>query len=320
MRPIAAALALISFYMAAPTPTCAQQMSGTVKLIVGFAPGGGNDILARLIADQLGARDNANFIVENRPGANGVVAVNLVRRAEPDGRTVLIGPSSAMTVNPILLKTATYDPLRDFAPVAMVGAFPLIIVVKGDSSIRTLADLVEAAKARPHEVRYSSAASSFQRATEAFAERAGIKLQNIPYRGSAPAAVAVLGNEVTVDFGDVSAVLPLVQSGQMRALAVTTQQRIPSLPDTPTVAESGFPDFSMVFWSGLFLPAGTPETIRAEFERQLREIVDTPTMKQRMQSLGMEPSFMPGAKFKATIETDLKTYRRLADAAGIAPE
>lgn len=320
MKPISLVFALLSLCFACQAPARAESLSGIVKLIVGFAPGGGNDILARLLAENLAGRYKASFIVENRPGANGIIAIDAVKRAEPDGRTLLIGPSSAMIANPILLKNISYDPIRDFAPVAMVGSFPLVIVVKADSPIKTLADLVAAAKSRPGELNFSSAASSFQLATEAFMQRAGIKMQNVPYKGSAPAATAVLSNDVSVNFGDVSAVLPLVQGGQMRALAVTTRERIRGLPDTPTVAESGYPEFEMVFWSGLFLPVGVPEAVRTELERQVKEITATPAMRERMGSLGMEPSFMPGADFQARMKRELETYRQTADAAGITPQ
>lgn len=310
----------LALFAAAILPAHAQYPAGPAKLIVGFAPGGGNDILARIVAEKLQMRYGGSFIVENRPGANGVIAIDAVKRAPADGLTILVGPSSGMTVNPIVLKTIPYDPVTDFDAVAMVGLFPLIVVVNANAPIKSLAELVAQAKAKPGEVNYASAASSFQVATEAFAQRAGIKLMNIPYRGSAPAATAVITNDVAVNFGDISAVLPLIQGGQLRALAVTTPQRIPSLPDVPTIAESGYAGFEMAFWSGLFVPAGTPAAIRNELQAEVQKIVAMPDVIAKMKTLGVEPSFTTGEQLKQRVQREIDLFRKVAEGAGIKPE
>jgi tripartite-type tricarboxylate transporter receptor subunit TctC len=312
--------ALFALTVTAAAPAQAQYTAGTTRMVVGFAPGGGNDILARILAEKLQAHFGANFIVDNRPGANGIIAIEAVKRSEPNGQTILVGPSSGMTFNPIILKEIPYDPVKDFEPIAMVGSFPLIVVVKADSPLKTLQDLVALAKSKPGAINYSFAASSFQVATEAFTQRAGIQMQNVPYRGSAPAATAILTNDVTVNFGDSSAVLPLIQGGQLRALAVTTAKRIPGLPDIPTIAESGYPDFEMVFWSGLFLPAGTPEPMRASLQDEVEKIVAMPDVIDRMKKLGIESSFMPGPALGAKMKADIASYRKIADTAGIKPQ
>jgi len=301
-RLLVAALFAAAALAGSQSPAVAQYPSGPAKLIVGFAPGGGNDILARIVADKLQAHFGKPFVVENRPGANGVIAIDAVKRSTPDGLTL------------------PYDPVKDFEPIALVGSFPLIVVVKADSPIKSLQDLVAKAKAVPGTINYSSAATSFQVATEAFAQKAGIKMMNIPYRGSAPAATAVVTNDVAVNFGDSSAVLPLIQGGQMRALAVTTAKRIPSLPDVPTIAESGYPGFEMVFWSGLFLPAGTPEDIRKALETEVGKIVAMPDILARMKTLGVEPTFAPGAALGARIKSEIELFRTVADSAGIKPQ
>lgn len=319
-RLLVAALFAAAAIAGSQSPAAAQYPSGPAKLVVGFAPGGGNDILARIVADKLQAHFGKPFVVENRPGANGVIAIDAVKRSTPDGLTLLVGPSSGMTVNPVVLKTIPYDPVKDFEPVALVGSFPLIVVVKADSPIQSLQDLVARAKAAPGTINYSSAATSFQVATEAFAQKAGIKMMNIPYRGSAPAATAVVTNDVAVNFGDVSAVLPLIQGGQMRALAVTTAKRIPSLPDVPTIAESGYPGFEMVFWSGVFLPAGTPEDIRKALETEVGKIVAMPDILARMKTLGVEPTFAPGAALGARVKSEIEMFRTVAEGAGIKAE
>ncbi|MEW6453327.1 MAG: tripartite tricarboxylate transporter substrate binding protein [Pseudomonadota bacterium] len=315
-----AILALFALMFATHAGAQTQYPSSTVRMVVGFAPGGGNDILARILAERFGAHYAAGFIVDNRPGANGMIAIEAVKHATPNGLSILVGPSSGMTFNPILLKEIPYDPINDFAPVAMVGSFPLLVVVKADSPIKSLKDLVDLAKAKPGAVNFSSAATSFQMATEAFTQRAGIQMLNVPYRGSAPAATAVLTSDVSVNFGDVSAVLPLIEGGRLRALAVTTEKRIPSLPNVPTIAESGYPGFEMVFWSGLFLPAGTPEPIRASLEVEVQKILAMPDVLDRMRKLGVEPSFMPGLALSAKMKADIEVYRKIADAAGIKPQ
>ncbi len=317
---LVAALFTATAFAGSLSPAAAQYPSGPAKLVVGFAPGGGNDILARIVADKLQAHFGKPFVVENRPGANGVIAIDAVKRSTPDGLTLLVGPSSGMTVNPVVLKTIPYDPVKDFEPIALVGSFPLIVVVKADSPIKSLQDLVAKAKAAPGTINYSSAATSFQVATEAFAQKAGIKMMNIPYRGSAPAATAVVTNDVAVNFGDSSAVLPLIQGGQMRALAVTTSKRIPSLPDVPTIAESGYPGFEMVFWSGLFLPAGTPEDIRKALETEVGKIAAMPDILARMKQLGVEPTFAPGAALGSRVKSEIELFRTVAAGAGIKAE
>lgn len=294
--------------------------SGTVKLTVGFAPGGGNDILARILAEKLQESFGKPFIVENRPGASGVIAVDTVKRATPDGLTLLVGPSSAMTVNPVVLKSVSYDPVKDFTPIAMIGYFPLIVAAHPSVPAQTLAELIALAKAEPGRVTYSSAASSFQIVTEHFAQQAGIKLQNVPYRGSAPAVLGVVGNEVAFTFGDIAAVLPQIQAGKLKALAVTTAKRIPSLPDVPTVAESGVPGFDMALWSALFAPAGTPPDVVSKLESEVRRIVALPDVQTRMKALGVEPSGTPGAAIPKQIATEIDMFRRVAETSGIKPE
>jgi tripartite-type tricarboxylate transporter receptor subunit TctC len=179
--------------------------------------------------------------------------------------------------------------------------------------------LISAAKSQPGKINYSSASSSFQLATEMFAQQAGVKLQNIPYRGSAPAVAAVIANDVSLTFGDVATILPFIQNGQLRALAVTTAARIPSLPDIPTVAEAALPGFEMVIWSALFAPAGTPAKITAQLEQDIARIVAMPDVAERLKTLGVEPAGLPGAQLQNRISKELAAFRKVADAAGMKP-
>lgn len=291
--------------------------SGTVKLTVGFAPGGGNDILARVLAEKLQEAFGKPFVVENRPGASGVIAVDTVKRAAPDGLTLLVGPSSAMTVNPIMLKNVSYDPVKDFTPIATIGYFPLIVAAHPAVPAKTLTELIALAKAEPGKINYSSAASSFQIVTEFFAQRAGIKLQMVPYKGSAPAVLGVVANEVAFTFGDIAAVLPQIQAGKLKALAVTTAKRVPSLPDVPTIAESGLPGFDISLWSALFAPVGTPAQIVSKLEREVRRIVALPDVRARMSTLGVEPAGTPGAELPKRITDEIEMFRKVAEESGI---
>jgi tripartite-type tricarboxylate transporter receptor subunit TctC len=319
---LVAAAAVVTIAPLAASPALHAQdayPTGTVKLVVGFAPGGGNDILARIVADKLQQHYGKPFIVDNRPGANGLLAIDAVKRSPPDGSTLLVGPSSAMTVNPIVLKTVPYDPVTDFVPIAMVGIFPLIVAVHPSFPAQSLKELIAVAKARPGSINYSSASSSFQLATEMFAQQAGVKLQNIPYRGSAPAVAAVIANDVSLTFGDVATILPFIQNGQLRALAVTTAARIPSLPDIPTVAEAALPGFEMVIWSALFAPVGTPAWITAQLEQDVARIVAMPDIAERLKTLGVERAGFSGAQLLARISKELAAFRTVADAAGMKP-
>jgi tripartite-type tricarboxylate transporter receptor subunit TctC len=304
------------------TPANAQNSypTGPVHLTVGFAPGGGNDILARLLAEKLQESFGKSFVVENRPGASGVIAVDAVKRSAPDGLTLLVGPSSAMTVNPVLLKNVTYDPVKDFAPIAMVGVFPLIVAVHPSVPANSLQELVALAKAEPGKIDYSSAASSFRIVTEHFAQQAGIKLNHVPYKGSAPAVLGVVAGDVSLTFGDIAAVLPQVQAGKLKALAVTTAKRVPSLPNVPTIAESGYPGFDMALWSALFAPAGTSPDVVKRLEGEVIRIVGLPDVQKRMKTLGVEPSGLPGAALKGRIESEIATFKKVAEGAGIKPE
>jgi len=317
------ARALICLWLAAlPAAAFAQESypSGTVRLIVGFAPGGGNDILARIMAEKLQEAFGKPFIVENRPGASGVIAVDAVKRAAPDGLTLLVGPSSAMTVNPVILKSISYDPVKDFAPIAMVGVFPLIVAANPQVPVNSLAELIALAKAEPGKINYSSAATSFQIVTEYFAQRAGIKIQNIAYKGSAPAVLGVVAGEVSLTFGDIAAVLPQVQGGKLKALAVSTEKRVPSLPDVPTIAQSGVPGFNIALWSALFAPAGTPPEIVKKLETEVIRIVALPDVQARMKGLGVEPAGTPGAGLPKQIADEIAMFRKVAETSGIQPE
>lgn len=318
---ILAALAVCTIAVAAIRPALAGTYPDrAVRIVVGFPPGGGNDVLARLLAERLQAQLRQPFVVENRPGANGFIAFDTVKRARPDGYTLLIGPSSGMTVNPAVYKKLPYDPIADFAPISMIGGFPLVVVVNPGSPYRTLRDLIQAAQAKPGSVDYGSAATSFQLATEMFAQQAHIEFNHIPYKGSAQVVQAVLGRQVPMTFGDSAAVIPQIKAGALRPLAVTTAHRIDSLRDVPTVEESGVAHYEMILWSGIFAPAHTPPAVIATLQAAVQKAVRTPEMKASLSKLGIEPIGSSSAELAATIRKQISQYKAVAKKAEISIE
>lgn len=291
-----------------------------VSVVVGFPPGGGNDVLARLLAARLQADLGQPFVVDNRPGAQGFIAFGAVNKAAPDGYTLLIGPSSGMTVNPAIYKQLPYDPLTDFAPVSLIGEFPLVVTVNPKTPYRTLADLLAAAKKTPGAIDYASAATSFQLATEMFAQQAGIDLNHIPYKGSAQAVAAVLGDQVPLTFADSAAVTAQVREGALRGLAVTSRDRVATLPDIPTVSEAGLPGFEIVLWSGLFAPAGTPEPILEKLQQSVSKALQDPAMRERLETLGIIPVGSTSQELADTMKRQIEEYTQVARTAGISAD
>lgn len=300
-------------------PAAAQQNypAKPVEMIVGFPPGGGNDVLTRIVAEKLQASLGQPFVVMNKPGANGFIAFDAVKRAAPDGYTLLVGPSSGMTVNPAVYDKLPYDPIADFEPVSMVGGFPLFVVTHPDSPIKTIGDLVAQAKKKPGDLTYGSAATSFQLATEMFAQRAGVSLYHIPYQGSGKVVQAVIAKEVPLTFADAAAAVPQINGKRLRAIAVSTSKRVSSLPDVPTVAESGVPGFEIVLWSGVFAPAGTPPAIVQKLQSEIARIVQQPDVVARLQKLGVEPIGSTSEELRDAIKSQIAQYKAVAKAADI---
>ncbi|MCY1221883.1 hypothetical protein D9M68_594770 [compost metagenome] len=263
-RHLAATLALLAFPAAfAATLALAQAdyPNRPVKIIVSLPPGSGSDTTARFIAQQLGERFRQPFVVENRPGANGFIGARAAAEAAPDGYTLFIGSNSSMVTNAALFKSLPYDPVKDFVPVERIARFAMVVVVPSTSPHRTLADLVDAARKAPGKLNYAAGSAGYQVYIELFHERFGIKGNAISYKGTAPAMTDVAAGNVDYSIGEISAVLPLIRAGRMRALAVTDSRRLKELPQVPTVAESGAPGFEVTAWTGLFAPAKAPAPV-----------------------------------------------------------
>lgn len=292
VRSFALGFSLLAGAFASPMAGAQEAAARSTKLVVGFSPGGPVDQSARLIAEQLAASTKANFIVENRPGANAQLAAMQVKNAPADGSTIFVSSSSAITMNPTLFaKTITYAPDRDFTAVASLVEMPLILVVNATDpkmqSVRSLKDLVELAKRTPQGLNYGSSGNGglVHIAFELLAARTGTKLVHIPYKGTASAQAAILAKEVDMNF-DALAVMPHIRAGTLRPLAISSNRRLAELPDVPTVEELGYGEFNVASWVGLFVPKATPRAVVEKLNADVNAALRIPEFRERMSKVG----------------------------------
>src|SRR5690349_2973853 len=228
-----------------------------IRLVVGYSPGGGNDLIARIVGAKLQDKLGQPIVIDNKPGAQSIVAAELVAKAQPDGYTLLVAPSGPMTINPAVYAKLAYAPDKDFAPISLLAEFPLLLVVGADQPIKSVRELIDYGRAQPDKANYASSATPFQLASELFNQRTGSKFQHIPYRGSGDAAQAVASGQVLMTIADTGPIAGLLSAGKLRALAITTDKRDAAFPDVPTLAEAGVPGVQVSLWTGLVAPAGT---------------------------------------------------------------
>lgn len=290
----------------------------TIVLLVPFAPGGPTDIIARILADSFSQSLKQSVIVENRPGAAGNLGMGVAARATPDGYTLLL-TSTAIAVNPALFKKLPYDPFKDFEPISELVDSPNVIVVNPKSGINTIAELVARAKAAPNTFNYSSpgVGTKSNLTGEELKQRAGIEMAHVPYRGAGPAAVAVLEGTVQVGSVALPAAEAMVQSGQLKALAVTGPKRWFSMPNVPTMIESGYPGFVSETFNALFAPAGTPPEIVALLAKLCREAFNNDRAMQMARASGFEVVAGPPEALTARMKTEIPAVRALVERAGI---
>lgn len=302
----------------AALPAAAAYPDKPVRVVVGFAPGGTNDILARLISAKLSERLKQSFVVDNKAGANSIIAAEFVAKAQPDGYTLFVASSGALTVNPALYSKLPYDPVKDFQPMALLGSFPLVVTANATSSAKTMADLKAlGAKASDGRLNHGVASSSFQLAAELYASESHVKYTHVNYKGTGPVIAALLGSEIDLGFLDIAAVLPQVQAGKLKAIAVTTVQRSSVLPNVPTIAESGTPGYDVPIWTGLVAPAGTPAEVSDRIRAALKEVLAEPDTVKKLQALGMEPGNVDSTAFGKQIGKDIARWTSLAKSANI---
>ena len=291
-----------------------------LRIVVGFAPGGSNDIVARLLADKLNKSLGQPAIVENKPGGGGAVAAAFVKSQPADGYTLLVGASGAMVVGPAIGAPASYETLADFEPVSILGTFPLVLLVNAESPHKTLQDLVTWSKANPKTSNYASASPTFTLATELLKLRTGASMQRVSYRGTNDAVLAVLGNQVTAAMTDTLPAIPLLKDGKLRALAVTSSSRLAELPDVPTMAEAGIAGAEAVFWTGLFVPKATPKEIVSRLEAEVRAAMQDAEIRQRLRALATNAASSSPAEFTDRIKADLKAWSDVAKTANVTLE
>jgi tripartite-type tricarboxylate transporter receptor subunit TctC len=292
-----------------------------VKIVVGFPPGGTNDILARLMAEKLQAKLKQTFIVENKPGAASSIGNDLVAKSAPDGYTLLVSSSGGLTTNPVLMKSLPYDPVKDFEPVALLATFPLVVTVNANLPVKNLRELVEFSKThKDGRLDHGTPTTSFTLVAETLTEAAGVKFNHVQYRGSGPTVMGLLGGETQVVIVDSPAVIPNIQAGKLKALAVTTATRSSALPDVPTVAESGYTGYDIPIWTALMAPKGTPEPVLAKLRAAVAEILKDGDSVQKMHKLGLEPGNADSVALGKRIQNDIARWKRVATTANIQPQ
>ena len=310
-HPIRRRLALAcaaSLTLLAALPAAAQSdwPNKPVRMVVPFSPGGSTDVVARLLAQQLGTLWGQTIVIENRAGAGGNLGVDMVVKAAPDGYTLLMG-SGSITINPHLYKKLPFDTRKDLAPITNVASGPMLVVVPENSAARNIKDLIAMAKANPGKLNFGSAGvgSQVHLAGENFADAAKIDITHVPYKGEAPGYTDLIGGQVQLMVGNFAAASALLGNNRLRALAVTGKQRSPQLPDLPTVAESGLPGFENSGWFGLLAPAGTPPDILAKVQRDTAKVMASTEMKARLYVMGMSPVANSTADFVKQMDAEL---------------
>jgi tripartite-type tricarboxylate transporter receptor subunit TctC len=289
---LAAALVLAASHHVAPlAQTSSDWPSGPIRFIVPFPAGSGTDVNARLIGERLSAALKVPVVVENKPGADGSIAAEAAARSKPDGYTVFVTSNSTHASNPALRKKLPYDPVKDFAPVTLIGTAPLLVLVHPSLPIRSTGELIAYAKANPGKLNFSSGSASSRVAGEMFKTMAGVDMTNVTYKGNPQAIADLVAGQVQVMFCDAGTAMPQVSAGRVRALAATSLTRASALPETPTVAESGVPGFEMIAWTAVFVPAGTPEPIITRLNARIGEILRSPEFRAKA---GATSDFAPG--------------------------
>jgi tripartite-type tricarboxylate transporter receptor subunit TctC len=292
--------------------------SKPVKIIVPFTAGSATDILARTYGQKLSEMWKQPVVIDNHPGAGGTIGAGLVAKAAPDGYTLLVH-SAAQAYNPSIYASLPYDTNKDFIDIAALGGQPNVLVVAPSSGIKTLADLIAQAKAKPGQLNFASAGqgSGTHINGEKFRLAAGIDVVHVPYKGTPEALTDTMAGRVTYYFSPISAALPFVREGKLTALAVSTAKRSSALPNVPTVAESGLPGFDYSLWVGLFAPAATPADVVDKIARDVRAAAESAEIKERFASLGAEPMPMTSAEFKRFVDTEIVESGKVIKAAGI---
>ena len=318
---LAAAAAVLA---AASLPALAQANypNQPVKLIVPFPPAGGTDAVSRLLVEKITTASGWTFVVDNRPGAGGNIGMDAVAKSKADGYTLGMGQTANLAINPTLYPKMPYNATKDFVPVALIAGQPMVVVVKAESPYKTLADLVNAARAKPGTLTMASAGNGTvgHLSGEMFAQRAGVKILHVPYKGAAPAATDLMGGQVDFYFATPQAAIPLVKGGKLRALAVTSVKRVPVLPEVPTVDESGYKGFEAMDWKGLVAPAGTPPDVVKRLNAAADKALGQPDTLTRLLAEGSVPMGGSPEKFAQFLKAENARWGDAVRKAGVKLE
>ena len=312
---------LFATLLAFSTAAQAQQYPvKPVRIVVPFAPGGGSDFIARFIAQRLGAGLGQQAIVENKPGAGGMLGIEAGVKSPPDGYTLTLIASS-YTVNPSIYKFS-FDPVSEITPIIQLSQGPLLVVVRPSLPVKSTQELIALAKAKPGQINFASSGqgSVIHMATELFQSMAGIKMNHIPYKGTGPALTDTIGGQTDVFFSSTATAVPHVQSGKLRAIAVTSAKRIAALPNVPTVAESGLPGYEVTLWHGLIGPKGLPRPIVERLNGEATKALKLKETAAQLQNDGVAPAGGTPEQFLAQIKKEIGVWRKVAAAAGVKAE
>lgn len=289
-----------------------------IRIVVPFPPGGGTDTIARETSQRVAAATGWTFVVENRPGAGGNLGVDTAAKAPADGYTIVIGQTSNLAINPTLYAKMPYDPQKDLAPIVVLADAPLVMVSSMSTPYKTLADVVQDAKAKPGRINFASPGNGTvaHLASEMFQKSAGIKMQHVPYKGAAQALTDVISGTVDLYMASVPTLLGQIKQGKLRALAVTSPQRVDDLPNVPTVREAGFKGFEAVTWFGLLAPAGTPKEIITRLNAEFNKALQVPELKKRLNDEGADPVGGTPEQFAALIKDEIARWGRIVVESG----
>ena len=313
-------LLALSALMASVTWAQTDYPNKALRMIVPFPPGGVTDIVARTVAVKLGSELGQQVVVDNRAGASGAMGAELGARAPADGYTLIMGNISTLGINPITFAKLGYDPVSSFDPISLVAVQPLLITVHPSVPAKNLSELVQLAKSQPGQLNYGTAGSSIHLAVEQFNSLAGIRMNHIAYKGSAPAITDLVGGQIQVLFDPFSSIYPQVTAGKVRALAVTTDKRATAAPQLPTVAEQGFPGFDVSSWQGIVVPAGTPKPVIQRLNRALTAVLASNEVKDKFAQYSAVTAPTTPEQFSAYIKEELARWQKVAQQAGVKPE
>ena len=309
------AAAAMAFAMPAPAQTWPSK---PVKMMVGASPGGGTDIVARMLGKELADSLKQPFVVDNKPGASNTIAADITAKSPPDGYTLLVATNTGQAIAPHLMKLG-FDALKDLTPVALVMVVPNVLIVGPSVTAKDVRELVAQMKAKPGTFNYASSGSGSTQhlAGEAFKKIAGVEMTHIPYKGSSQAHLDLISGNAQLMFDTTSSAIGQIKGGKVRALAVTTAKRSPELPDVPTLAEAGFPGLEMTTWYGVFVPAGTPKDIVARLHAEIMKALQTPDVQKRIAGLAGEPGTLTSEQFAAMNRADFDRFGKLVREANI---